>query len=359
MEQSSTMLTARFTEAVEYARAHHANDVRKGTTIPYVSHLLAVSALVLEHGGGEPEAIAALLHDVVEDGGGETALAEIRDRFGADIAMIVQSCSDTTAAVKEDWHLRKDRYIEHLELAAPDVLLVSAADKLHNARSILADLREHGEELWARFNRGAQQQLWYYGALRDMFARRLPGRLADELDRTVRAINLLVDPDDRVAWLGHDCEFWTIQDRPETGAMIDWPGCPLVVDKHAGGMTVRAEVGSECLADYEEGDLEGLETYVDVDLGDLRLEYRERFEVAWLVGNDNGDLGAVCEKVARLAPIVAQRMAELEVMAHPPRMTFANANPNGFYVPPPSGPVRIPPLAERDAAMKKLYGRGD
>lgn len=355
----SMMLTARFTEAVEYARAHHADDVRKGTTIPYVSHLLAVSALVLEHGGGESEAIAALLHDVVEDGGGEAALAEISDRFGADVAVIVEGCSDTTAAVKEDWQLRKDRYIEHLELATPDVLLVSAADKLHNARSILADLRDHGEELWARFNRGAQEQLWYYGALRDVFVRRLPGRLADELDRTVRAINLLVDPDDRVTWLGHECSFWSVQDRPETGAMIDWPGCPLIVDKHAGGMAVRAEVGSECLVDYEEGDLEGLETYVDIDLVDLRLEYREPFEVAWLVADDHGDLRDVCDRVARLALIVAQRMAELEVMAHSPKMTFANAAPNGVHVPLPSGPIRLTPVAEADALMNEFYGRDE
>ena len=353
------MLTARFTEAVEYARAHHVADVRKGTTIPYVSHLLAVCALLLEHSGGESEAIAALLHDVVEAGGGETALADIRARFGADVALIVAGCSDTTAAVKEEWQLRKDRYIEHLELAAPDVLLVSAADKLHNARSILADLREHGDELWARFNRGAREQLWYYGTLRDVFARRLPGRLADELDRTVRAINLIVDPDDRVAWLGHECSFWSVENRPETGAVIDWPGCPLSVDKHAGGMAVRAEVGSQCLVDYEEGDLDGLETYVDVDLGDLRLEYREPFEVAWLVGDDHGDLRDVCDRVARLAPVVAQRLAELEVMAHPPTMTFANAAPNGVHAPPPSGPIRITPVAESDALMNEFYGRDE
>lgn len=170
------MLTARFTEAVEYARAHHDADVRKGTTIPYVAHLLAVSSLVLEHGGDETAAVAALLHDVVEDGGGEPALLEIGERFGGAVAAIVEGCSDTTAAVKEDWTLRKERYVEHLGTAAPDVLLVSAADKLHNARSILADLRVHGDELWARFNRGAKEQLWYYGALRDAFVTPCPER---------------------------------------------------------------------------------------------------------------------------------------------------------------------------------------
>ena len=182
------MLSTRYTEAVEYARSHHAGDVRKGTTIPYLAHLLAVSSLVLEHGGGETEAIAGLLHDVVEDGGGKAALADIEVRFGPEVAAIVLGCSDTTEAVKEDWKVRKDRYLAHLEVAQPDVLLVSAADKLHNARSILSDLREHGDEVWARFNRGAPEQLWYYGSLRDVFLRRLPGRLSDELDRTVRAI---------------------------------------------------------------------------------------------------------------------------------------------------------------------------
>ena len=179
-------MTARFTDAFEYARAHHAEDVRKGTTIPYVSHLLAVTALVLEHGGDETAAVAALLHDVVEDGGGVRALEEIRGRFGEDVAALVLGCSDTTAHRKEDWKVRKERYLDHLESAAPDVLLVSAADKLHNARSILADLRVHHDELWKRFNRGAREQLWYYGSLRDVFVRRMPGRLADELDRTVR-----------------------------------------------------------------------------------------------------------------------------------------------------------------------------
>jgi (p)ppGpp synthase/HD superfamily hydrolase len=130
---------------------------------------------VLEHGGDETAAIAALLHDVVEDGGGEQALAEIGARFGAEVAEIVKGCSDTTAAVKEDWTLRKERYIKHLESAPAGVLLVSAADKLHNARSVLSDLAEHGDELWARFNRGPHEQLWYYGSLRDIFKQRMPG----------------------------------------------------------------------------------------------------------------------------------------------------------------------------------------
>ena len=123
------------------------------------------------------------------------------------------------------------------------MLLVSAADKLHNARSILADLRELGDTLWERFNSSPRQQLWYYGALRDTFLRRLPGRLADELDRIVREIERRFDAADRVAWLGLPCEFWSTE-LDESGAFIDWPGCPLVVENTKHGPQVRAHVGS-------------------------------------------------------------------------------------------------------------------
>ena len=311
-------MTARFTDAFEYARAHHAEDVRKGTTIPYVSHLLAVTALVLEHGGDETAAIAALLHDVVEDGGGVRALAEIRGRFGEDVAALVLGCSDTTAHRKEDWKVRKERYLDHLESAAPDVLLVSAADKLHNARSILADLRVHHDELWKRFNRGAREQLWYYESLRDVFVRRMPGRLADELDRTVREINRLVDAEDRVDWLGRPYALWSTE-TGESGAFVDWPGCPLIVEHGAGRMTVRAHVGSG--GDYCPDADADLDEIVDAALGDLRLEYREPAEVAWLIGDDAGDLREICERVASLAPIVARELGEA-VELDPPMVSF-------------------------------------
>ena len=300
-----TIVTSRFTEALEYARAHHAQDVRKGTRIPYLSHLLAVSALVLEHGGDETAAIAALLHDVVEDGGGVRALAEIDERFGSDVAAIVEGCSDTTAKHKEDWTLRKTRYLRHLETAAPGVLLVSAADKLHNARSILADLRELGDELWERFNSSPRQQLWYYGALRDTFLRRLPGRLADELDRAVREIERRFDAADRVAWLGLPCGFWTTE-LGESGAFIDWPGCPLVVENTEAGPQVRAHVGSGGWFD-EDSDLEG---EIDVDLDGLRLEYSEPHERAWLISDDHGNLRDACRRVAALAPLVTEQLRE-------------------------------------------------
>lgn len=235
-------LSAKYSEAMEYARCHHAQDVRKGTAIPYLAHALAVSAIVVEHGGNEVEAIAALLHDVVEDGGGQLALSEIAERFGSDVAAIVEGCSDTTAEVKEDWQLRKTRYLEHLATAAEPILLVSAADKLHNARAILEDLREHGAALWERFNRGPRDQLWYYGSLAEVFLRKSPGRLAAELDRTVRAIRSLIDPDDQVEWLGLPFELWSLFDG-RSGAFIDWPGWPLIVDFGSDGPVVRAEVG--------------------------------------------------------------------------------------------------------------------
>jgi len=316
---TSTVLTAQFTEAVEYARGHHARDVRKGTTIPYLSHLFAVSALVLEHGGDETAAIAALLHDVVEDGGGEQALAEIGARFGAEVAEIVKGCSDTTAAVKEDWTLRKERYLKHLESAPAGVLLVSAADKLHNARSILSDLAEHGDKLWARFNRGPHEQLWYYGSLRDIFRRRLPSRLANELDQTVRDINRQVDPYTRLELLGHDFQGWQVQEPDgRAGEIVDWPGVPLVVDRRAAGLVVRAHVGSH--GDYAPED-DDLHTYVDADLGDLRLECVEPFESAWLIAEDRGDLREACERVSALAATVADQLRE-ELAFEPPVTSF-------------------------------------
>jgi hypothetical protein len=312
------VLTPDFTKAVAYACAHHAADVRKGTSVPYVSHLLAVCALVLEHGGDETAAVAALLHDVVEDGGGERALAEIEEKFGLGVAAIVRGCSDTTAAVKEDWGLRKERYVAHLDTAPHDVLLVSAADKVHNARSILVDLREHGDDLWTRFNRGAKDQLWYYGSLRDAFCRRLPGPLADELDRTVRDINRLVDPDDRIEWLGERFELWSISDGSQSGGMVDWPGWPLVITKERDGLVVHAEAGQGGNF-YPEDDPNDL---IEIDTGDLWLEWDDDSEVAWLRGRDRGNLSEMCDRVSSLAPTVAHELAGSEAAMEIPITTF-------------------------------------
>jgi len=178
-------LTPRFVEALAYATEVHAGQSRKGTTVPYVAHVLGVCALVLEDGGGEDEAIAALLHDAVEDGGGLPVLEEIRRRFGDRVAEIVWACSDTGETPKPPWKERKARYIEHVRAAGPDARRVSCADKLHNARSILRDYRLEGERLWDRFNAPPEEQLWYYRLLVEAFQQ--PGRtpLVDELERVV------------------------------------------------------------------------------------------------------------------------------------------------------------------------------
>ena len=315
------MLTASFTEALEYARAHHSEDLRKGTEIPYLAHLLAVCAIVLENGGGETEALGALLHDVVEDGGGIAALQEIQERFGADVAAIVEGCSDTTAAVKEDWRLRKERYLAHLETAPPATLLVSAADKLHNARSIVGDLREHGDILWERFNRGPREQLWYYGALRNAFSRRLPGRIADDLDRTVRDMNRMVPWEDRVEWLGRPFELWSGGAGDGVGAIVDWPGCPLIVRADPGALLVCAHVGSG--GDYCPDADDDLEELIATELGELWLEYVEPDEVAWLIAEDHGDLREACDRVAGAAAAIAAELAEAISDLEPPIADYA------------------------------------
>lgn len=160
-------LTNRYTEALVYAAEVHADQDRKGPEkTPYISHLLGASSLVLEAGGDEDEAIAALLHDAAEDQGGEERLADINKRFGARVAGIVRECSDSLSDdpdEKEDWSIRKERYIEHLKTATPSALLVTAADKTHNARSLVSDIRLYGVEYLEPFTATPQQTLWYYG----------------------------------------------------------------------------------------------------------------------------------------------------------------------------------------------------
>jgi GTP pyrophosphokinase len=182
---NATVLTDRFDRALLYATHVHGGQVRKGTPIPYIAHLLAVAATVLEYDGSEDMAIAALLHDAVEDQGGEPRLADIRNRFGDRAADIVRSCSDTVANTsggqkKEDWKTRKARYVEHLGLVDQDTLLVSLSDKIHNARSILRDLRkpEIGEGIWRRFKPTKQETLWYYRELAKAFQHRLKDQSA-------------------------------------------------------------------------------------------------------------------------------------------------------------------------------------
>ena len=195
-----TVLTDRFDRALLYAMHVHGGQARKGTSIPYVAHLLAVAATVLEYGGSEDMAIAALLHDAVEDQGGGPRLADIRNRFGDWVAGIVTSCSDSSAFSsghrKDDWRTRKAGYIERIDSFGPETLLVSLADKVHNARSILRDLRKAdiGPAVWDRFKRPKEDTLWYYRSLADKFQERLSadafqhrmsGQLADELAEIV------------------------------------------------------------------------------------------------------------------------------------------------------------------------------
>ena len=180
----------RLAEAAGLAFALHAEQRRKGTDIPYLAHLLGVAGIVLEHGGDEEQAIAGLLHDAIEDCGIEQE-AVIRDRFGPRVANIVRGCTDTDVVPKPPWRARKEAYIAHLEHAGPDVLLVSCADKLHNARAIVTDLRTHGVEMFERFTGGKDGTVWYYATLSDAFLRLLPGPLARELADAVDTIRRL------------------------------------------------------------------------------------------------------------------------------------------------------------------------
>jgi (p)ppGpp synthase/HD superfamily hydrolase len=183
------VLGTRFVEAVEYAEAVHRTQVRNGTEIPYLSHLLATAALALEHGADEDQAIAALLHDAAEDHGGYERLADIRARFGDRVAGIVEGCTDTFDRPKPPWRPRKEAHLDNLRTQAnADVLLAAACDKLHNARSILADYRTHGEELWQRFGAG-RESLWYYGAMLEVFTpARIPAALHRELKATIETL---------------------------------------------------------------------------------------------------------------------------------------------------------------------------
>lgn len=170
-DNPSMISSERFSSALGYAARVHAAQLRKGSAVPYISHPLAVSALVLEYGGDEDQAIAALLHDVIEDGGVEHA-SPINQYFGERVLRMVLDCTDALGAQKPEWLPRKQRYLEHLAGVAPDSLLVNACDKLHNARCILRDLQLCGSEAFERFSAGREQVLWYYRSLSELFSQR-------------------------------------------------------------------------------------------------------------------------------------------------------------------------------------------
>jgi len=185
-ETKDPRLTQRFAEALGFAHEKHQTQLRKGGDIPYLGHLLSVAGLVIEAGGTEDQAIAALLHDSAEDQGGEATLAEIRERFGADVATIVAECSDTFKTPKPPWKVRKEFYIDHLPEASEGAILVSLADKVDNARALLRDLRKDGASLWERFNQNDPElHLWYYNGLLKAFQSRTDSWLVDELERVL------------------------------------------------------------------------------------------------------------------------------------------------------------------------------
>lgn len=182
------MLSERFDAAFQYASRLHAAQVRKGTPTPYVGHLMGVASIVLDDGGTEDEAIAALLHDAVEDQGGRARLEDIRQRFGEAVARIVEDCTDSWETPKRPWAERKREYVVHARRLAAPSLRVSAADKVHNAYAILRDLRNFGETVWERFNAAPDDVLSYYESLVRAYREAGGGRLVDELDRIVRGI---------------------------------------------------------------------------------------------------------------------------------------------------------------------------
>jgi (p)ppGpp synthase/HD superfamily hydrolase len=178
--------------AFRYAAEKHDGQARKGTAVPYLSHLMAVASLVLEAGGDEEVAIAALLHDVVEDCGGMPRLREIRKQFGPRVAKIVEGCTDSFGEPKPEWMERKKNYLREVKHADSETRLVSASDKLHNVRTILADYRQHGEAIWTRFTGKREGTLWYYRALSDEYQRRGSNRIKRELEIAVTQLEHLV-----------------------------------------------------------------------------------------------------------------------------------------------------------------------
>jgi tetratricopeptide (TPR) repeat protein len=186
-EGDQPLLGERFEDALAFAARVHRSQRRKGGEIPYLGHLLGVCSLVIEDGGTEDEAIAALLHDAVEDQGGDAMLGQIRERYGPPVADIVLACSDTTETPKPPWQARKEAYLVHLNDAPISILRVSLADKLYNARAILRDYEIDGERVWERFNRraGRDGQLWYYDELAARFGELYPSPMATELREVV------------------------------------------------------------------------------------------------------------------------------------------------------------------------------
>ncbi|WP_234783658.1 HD domain-containing protein [Mycolicibacterium celeriflavum] len=194
-ETPSPRLGPKFNEALGFAAELHRTQTRKASDVPYIGHLLSVAGLVIEADGTETEAIAALLHDAAEDQGGDATLARIEERFGPDVAAIVEECSDTVVTPKPPWRERKQNYIAHLDKASDSAIRVSMADKLDNARAILRDLRRYGPKVWQRFNtHDPHEHLWYYRSLLEVYRRRSDSWLVDELSRVVETLAEEIGP---------------------------------------------------------------------------------------------------------------------------------------------------------------------
>lgn len=191
-ERNEPLLTDRFERALVYAARLHAHQRRKGTHIPYTAHLLGVTALVLEDGGDEDEAIAALLHDAAEDQGGRRTLEKIAEKFGDRVAHIVAGCTDAFGEPKPAWKRRKEEYIAHMKTAPEEVLRVSLADKIYNAQSVLISYRQMGEKTWDRFNGGKEGTLWYYRALLVVFREVYHSEFVNEFGRIIDTLLAIV-----------------------------------------------------------------------------------------------------------------------------------------------------------------------
>lgn len=191
VRKRSIKLGSRFRRAFLFAAEKHEGQTRKASTIPYIAHLMGVASLVLEAGGDEDLTIAALLHDVVEDCGGAPVLKEVRRRFGRRVAKVVDGCTDADTYPKPPWRERKEKYLRHLKAADADTLLVSAADKLNNVRSILSDYRAVGESVWSRFKGGREGTLWYYRTLLDIFLQHKRNRITRDLELAMMELESL------------------------------------------------------------------------------------------------------------------------------------------------------------------------
>lgn len=181
----------RVVDALKLTMELHREQTRKGTSIPYVTHLWAVASLVGEYGGDEDQVIAALLHDAIEDQGDKITFEQIQERFGTTVMEMVRGCTDAETNPKPPWKARKQQYLAHLTTASPQVKLVSAADKLHSARSIFSDLGEEGKAVWTRFNAGAEDQIWYYQGIVTALRTGWAHKMVDELEQVVDQLGQL------------------------------------------------------------------------------------------------------------------------------------------------------------------------